>query len=397
MSISEERKMILKMLEDGKISSDEAARLLEALEGRNENTQTANGNSKQANFQDEIKKLKTKMDDWRQNLKTNYNQKDFDKAVDDFTKKAEKIGKNVAFTTAGLVDKVADYVGSFVESSMFNIFSNYAAVEKSFEVDIQEGDNVIVEAINGNIVLKKHPGDKIMIKSKVRSPHDDAFEVLQYYKEENDIRVDFKTEHNISVSHEIYVPAKKLGNIFVKTTNGKIYAEDVIATEFNAQSKNTAVDLLGLNCDKLDIRTKNAKVQAVYTIGKEVSIETSNGTIDVKHIKAERLDAATTNGKISVENVQNAEGSPNLDIRLSTTNSDIKVNMNDMDNKGYKIKAQTTNSSVNILIPDLLYHNLNRQSYGVGFVEATTNSYDTSDQKVNIEAYTKNGLIEIVK
>ena len=33
MSVSEERMMILKMLQEGKINSDEAAKLLEALEG----------------------------------------------------------------------------------------------------------------------------------------------------------------------------------------------------------------------------------------------------------------------------------------------------------------------------------------------------------------------------
>jgi len=112
MSYSEERLLILKMLEEGKITSEEAARLLEALEGNSKQEQTENTSKqqKQSGFYDEISKMRDRINEWTKDFKKNYTNKDFDKMVDEFSAKAEKLGKNVAAATLGVVDRIVDYV-----------------------------------------------------------------------------------------------------------------------------------------------------------------------------------------------------------------------------------------------------------------------------------------------
>lgn len=401
MSFSEEKMMILKMLQDGKINTEEAAKLLEALEGGSRQAASGNTSSRpqrpQINYNDEIVKMRERINEWKNDMKKNYNEKDFDRMVDEFSTKAEKIGKNVAATTVGFVDKMIDFVGSVVDTGNFNIFGSLNAVEKVYEAEAAEGMNIDLEGVNGQILVKKHQDNKVVIKSTIKSSLSDVDNVIAYSNEGNSVSLKVNKTPNLSVSHEVYIPAVKFNRMKFETSNGRLYIEDSISNEFESVTKNASIDLMGVNSDKISVNTKNAKISINYVTGKDIDINTNNSLIDVKNVKAGKLSAVTTNGKIFVESVQNIDDSSEAFISLKTTNGDIKANMNDMDNKAFKVKAQTTNGKVNLLIPELLYHSPSKVGYTGGFVEAETNGYDTNPQKVNINAETVNGYIEIVK
>lgn len=399
MSLSEERVLILKMLEEGKITSEEAAKLLETLEGTQKQTANENNTRQQKNtaYQEEIFKMRERINDWRKDFKNNYNQKDFDNMVEDFAVKAEKLGKNLATTTFGIVDKMIDFVGSFVDTNAFNMFGSYQAIERSFEADAREGMDLYFEGVNGSIIVKKHLENRIIVKSKVRSPQNNADSILMFGSGDGRTALTLNKIGNISVSHEIFLPVMKFKNIKLETTNGRIYVEDSLSEVFEAVTRNSHIELMGVNSDRISVNTKNAKIQIGYVIGRDIEINTNNSVIDIKHIKAQSIKAVTMNGRIMVENVQNIEHATEALMDLKTSNGGIKVNMNDMDNRGYKVKARTTNGGVNLLIPEMTYYNVNRQSAGSNFVEAESNGYQGYAEKVFINAETINGYIEIVK
>jgi DUF4097 and DUF4098 domain-containing protein YvlB len=399
MSHIEERMLILKMLEEGKITSEQAAQLIEALDaGENQKTdEFSSKQSKQANFQDEINKLRDRVKGWKKDFKNNYNQSDFDHMVEDFASKAEKLGKNVASTTFGIVDRVIDFVGSYVDTNSFNIFGKYTAVDKTFEIAAKDGMTFSIEGINGNILVKKHLDNKILIKTRVRSPLNNADGVLILDESEDEASLTLNKAPNMSVSHEVFIPAVKFKKIKIETSNGKIYVEDSMSEEFESTTRNSHIELMGVNSDKIAVNTKNAKIQVSYVIGRDIEINTNNSVIDIKHIKAENLKAYTMNGRISVENAQSYEGTTCMNLFLKTSNGGIKINMNDMDSRGYKVKAKTTNGGINLLIPEMTYHNINRQGVGSSFVEAESNGYDSYPLKAFINAETINGYIEVVK
>lgn len=401
MSLNEERMMILKMLQDGRINSEEAAKLLEALDGGRKQTTAENTayrqQRQQANYYDEINKFREKINDWKRDFTKNINEKDFDRMVDDFSAKAEKFGKNVATTTFGIVDRIVDYVGSVVDTGSFSVFGNNNVVEKSFEAIAQDGMDLSLEGINGQITVKKHSEDKIIIKSKIRSPQSYTDDVLLFTDSGNAVTLKLNKTEFISVSHEVFVPAVRFNKIRLETRNGKIAVEDTFSQQFESITKNAMIDLMGVNSGNIFIDTKNAKVFANYITGKTVNINTQNSIIDVKNIKTEKLSAFTANGKIAVENVQNIEGSADITIELKTKNGDIKANMNDMENMAYKVQARTTNGGINLLIPDLLYSNPGRTFSPDKTVDAQSSNYNNAPQRVNIYAETHNGYIEVVK
>ena len=152
MSVSEEKMMILKMLQEGRINSEEAAKLLEALESKKEPHHENKGFSipkpPPRNYYDEVAKVRERINEWRRDLSKNYNQSDFDKMVDEISAKADKFGKNVATAAFGIADKVADFVGSFIDTGAFKIFGNCVTEEEQFEAAATEGMNIELQATN---------------------------------------------------------------------------------------------------------------------------------------------------------------------------------------------------------------------------------------------------------
>jgi len=399
MSYSEERLLILKMLEEGKITSEEAARLIEALEGnkKQDHTESTSKQQKQSGFYDEISKMRDRINEWTKDFKKNYTNKDFDKAVDEFSAKAEKLGKNVASATLGIVDRIVDYIGSFVDTNAFNIFGSYKTIDKSFEVPAIDGIDLNVMAVNGHILVKKHHDNKIIIRSRVKSPQNNADEIISFTNDSNGVSITINKTGNLSVSHEIFLPTVKFKNIRFETSNGKILIEDSISEYMECTTKNAPIEITGASSDKTVISAKNSRIQTSYIISKNIQIDATNSVVDMKNIKAVDISTVTMNGRILVENLQNYQDFSEINLVLKTTNGGIKVNMNDMDNKGYKIKALASNGDVNLLIPELMYHNVNKQKTGGNFVEAESNGYANYSKKVNINAETSNGYIEIVK
>jgi DUF4097 and DUF4098 domain-containing protein YvlB len=400
MSMSEERLLILKMLEENKISSEEAAKLLAALDEKPEQESANNykRNQRANGFNEEAAKVRERVNEWKKGFKNNYSQADFDNMIDDFATKAEKFGKNVASTTVGIVDKVIDYVGSFVDTNSFNIFGSFQTVQKNFEVYPAENAVLEIAGVNGSISIKKHIDPKVVIISRIKSSAPNGEGIITFSDDPNNISIKVNsTAFNVSVSHEIFIPETKFKTIKIENSNGKIYIEDSLSEEITATTKNAHIELMGVNSDKISVNTKNARIQMSYIIGGNININTSNAVIDIKHIKATDVNAVTLNGRIAIENAQNVDGDSDMNMYLKTSNGSIKVNMNDMDSRVYKVKAHASNGTINLLIPEIMYHNVNRKGTGGGFVEAESKNYDSGLNKVNITAETMNGHIEVVK
>ena len=191
-------------------------------------------------------------------MSKNYNQSDFDKMVDEISAKAEKFGKNVATAAFGIADKVADFVGSFIDTGAFKIFGNCVTEEEQFEAAATEGMNIELQATNGQITVKKHQEDKILITAKIRTPQENAKGALAFSNENGTVAVKLARPdtYNLSVSYDVLLPAVKFNQIALETKNGKIYVEDVASEEFVSVTKNAAIDLTGITSSRIAAETK---------------------------------------------------------------------------------------------------------------------------------------------
>ncbi|MGI6668098.1 MAG: hypothetical protein ACOX4M_01175 [Acetivibrionales bacterium] len=183
------------------------------------------------NYFDEVARVRERINEWRREISKNYNQKDFDKMVDELSAKAEKFGKNLATAAFGVADKVVDFVGSIIDTGAFNIFGNCVQVEKTYEADAAAGANLELQATNGPIVVKKHDEDKIIIRAKIRTPQENAESALAFVNENGNVSLKLAKPdtYNLSVSYDVSVPAVKFNKLSLETKNSKICVEDTLS------------------------------------------------------------------------------------------------------------------------------------------------------------------------
>ncbi len=399
MAYSNEKMYVLEMLEKGKITSEEAARLIEALDGDKENKDfdfSFFKDSNKADFQGEVSKLGDRINNWIKDIKATYIQKDFDKSIDEFSSKIENIASAFTNTTTEVADKIADFVSNFIDNTTFNFFGSYKTIDKEYRTSAIEGIELDIHAVNGYITLKKHLENEIIVNSKIRCPQNDDQDYLTIINKNNQISINLTTTKNISISHEIYIPSMMFKKIRLETSNAKIYVEDIVSQDFEALTTNCDIELMGINCNNLYSKTKNAKIQIGYTTAKDIDISTINSSINIKHVKVGNLNASSNNGKIFIEDIHNYYETSMINIQVKTKNSGIKIDMNDMENKGYKIDAKTTNANIDILIPDMTYTTVDKE-LNENYVKAQSKNFSLFKKMVTINAETKNGNIEIIK
>ena len=157
----------------------------------------------------------------------------------------------------------------------------------------------------------------------------------------------------------------------------KIYCElpRVFVEEINAESKNAALYMCGVNAGNINMVTKNAKIKAEHITAHEVDAKTCNASIEVEGVKAGSLNLQTSNSKISVDETQadtarlvtsNAkvvtEDVNITHLYIKTSNSSIKMEdifgrrngiarQNNIEEQERTIEAHTTNGGVAVYVP----------------------------------------------
>ena len=139
--MKEERMMILTMLEEGKITSEEAIKLMEALEEGVIFEKVED--EKEEHEEEDTKKDHKKEKDFRSTFNT-----------------LEDIGSDIGNALSSLFDGLKDF------SPNFGLKYDYETIRTTLDMDISdiENPNLIFKAINDSIIIKPTDGDKILIE-----------------------------------------------------------------------------------------------------------------------------------------------------------------------------------------------------------------------------------------
>ena len=120
---------------------------------------------------------------------------------------------------------------------------------------------------------KKHTDSKIVIRSIVKSPEENAEEILDFGQNEGAVSIKYNKIGNISISHEIFLPAVKFKSIKLFTKTQQDLCGRFIAENFEAVTSNSNIDLMGVTGDKVNAATKNGRINFGYIIGREINIK----------------------------------------------------------------------------------------------------------------------------
>lgn len=300
--MQEERKMILKMIEDGKITADEGIALLKEL-GEAEKRETIQEEPTPNFLSNDV--------NWEKNqdYRGKYNQSTFTYRFTDFIEQA--------------IQKIKE----------FDLDLNFGG---SVEIDhiFHHRDSRILKADiaveNGSIRFVPWDEKDVRVECKVKVYHEKDVEAARKrFLDEvafhvTDEKLRFKCrDKSLKINATLYVPRQTYENVTLFTFNGQISGEVIEAQEFEAKTVNGRISI-----DKLTT--------------KKATLETVNGSISVDKLNAEKTDAKTVHGTINF-------ASTGGEADVETLNGTIKYKLTEASKS--KAYFKTTTGSIEITIP----------------------------------------------
>lgn len=360
-TMSEEKKIILRMLREGKITEDEALTLL-----------------------DSVKDTKKKADH------SKFGEFDTSQFVDKIAQAAAKIGK-----------ETKEYISNFdFEDISIKFRSNLdqkARAERVVTENVIGSDNLELEVNNrnGKIIIYSWDNEEIEARADVR--YDDRF-VSQNYsfikidREGNKVIVrpdyDKTSARHFTMNMTVAVPKKYFEQIKLESTNSGIEIKEIETGSLKVNSTNGTIIIEDSKAEIADISSTNAQISVKGISGHELQINTTNGRILISDVDASDVDINTTNGTIVVDEIK--ENVKNIDT--STNNGNITISIKDV----FKpVKAKVKNHFKDIdtnNFADSIFSNFVTED---GAMIAYSDGYEEEGEKLDIVASTYNGTINI--
>lgn len=399
--------MILSMLEEGKITSEEAIKLLEALEDVEVSRET-DGIKEESQRFEEKKESKT-----------------ISKPI---FNSLEDISSDIGNALSNMFDGLKDIGNSF------NFRGNYETITSDLDMDLSniENPSLDLRAINGSIRLRPKDGNKIFIKSTCQykngliSPNEPYFD---FYMDGNRIVFNPKYNSSISIKLDVSLPEKYYDEIILNSSNGKIDIQELNVDTLRCMTTNSSIDIVEVNSKEIDLTTKNGRIECRDTDSnllktvttnsniflmninsKEIDVKTANAKICINDIDARNIICKTSNSSIEAENIScdlvhlitsngkiicdNIDVDRVKDVKLITSNASINSEIYESTRDCY-FDLETSMGSISLEIPNLVYK-LNKQA-NLGFrkIVAHTTSFDEEKEHLKFIASTSNGSIKI--
>ncbi len=389
--MDDERMMILKMLEQGKITAEDATRLLDGI--------GAGGKSP---------KRATKEEHARSN---DPSEKGFDfealgasfiKKMDslsrDFEPTLKKVTEVVVEKTATITEKIADALtsattststASSTPSSSTSTASSGASSALVLEETIKTtGNDMQMMGLNGYVSLKGYNGETLTVKILYKAKKSGA--TIKLVNLGNRYFVDYNENDFASVCLDILFPNKLFCSITAQTNNGKLSIETATCDSMKLSNLNNEIELKKITATNLEVEGNNGTLFLTELNAQNANIENINGNVMAHNLEISKMRLMTLSGDINLT-MAGYQHYNNYLWSIESSNAAIKLNLPSTDAVAYNIHAHTALDSVAVRLSNLNYKTNDRHS-----VEAKSFHYDGAAKKVKLSVETSSAPIEIV-
>lgn len=391
----EEKMMILKMLQEGKITAEEAQKLLEAV---NKNTNNCESDTrkyekkleeKMKNLQQKANKVAEKLGSKLNSSAERFNQ-DPEKFGDDFSKRMEGFGNDIANSAVKFTDKLVNYLGNFID-----IGNDKYQYKKNFIFSMAENTDIKLDTCNFAVIVSPTEEKDFYVNLYVNTSIPNLV-IDEYFKaEQSDKCLSLKTQFPSRTwgKMEIMVP-QHLNNLNIITTNGKCELNNISANDIESNTSNGKIYLCNCQSKTIEAVTSNGKIEVSETAAAFAEFSTSNGKIDIENCKFDRLDAKTSNGSIVLDGINKMTASEG-NYSLRTSNGKIIMELENSEVLGCMIDATTSLGSITIDLPQLNYF-VDKKSFSMqSTAQIKSTNFDALQDKIYIKAHTSNSSIVI--
>lgn len=378
----EEKLLILKMLEEGKIKSEEAVKLLEALEkSKVSQNRFVNKDASSIKLNDTINEISKKAERFAE------------KFGPDFISKVENVSNDFADAAVRFADKMVSYLNNGIKN-----IEKYNVITKKFTIPVTNDDmKICFKTQNLRISINGSDNKEVSIKL-VLNLYDEEINVDDYIQLTNDNEsISFVSKFPINIYGELEVSVpKNIKELITETTNAKCLFVDIHAALMNVATTNGKIEIDKCILSNLTSKTNNGKTSVNKTTAGSARVETSNAGIEVTDSSFDDLKVFTSNNYINFNNVHSIDSAEAL-YEAQTTNGRIIIALFENEGTAYKINAKTSLGNINLSNIDSSFtieiNDNNMQSEAI----ITADNYEEKEKRILINATTTNSSINISK
>lgn len=412
----EEKMLILKMLQEGKITTDEAVKLLEALE--KSSASTVPSGSRINEIKDELaaKLNEMKIDEklnkfgekatkfaetlgekatkfagqFGENMSSEKINNNTEKFTEEFAKRMESLGQDIAESTSKLADTFASQLGGLFETGYEKF--KYSS---SYNYPVTEGASIYLRTNNFSIKVNPTEAKEIVVNLYANSSLPQLV-IDEYFKaivDGSSYRLSSDFPGRTWGKIEVQLP-KGMEILSFSTDNAKCEINDMQAKLINCSTSNGRVVIARCSADEIEILTDNERVLLDEASARTANIRTSNSKIAIGNCRLDNVDAKTTNGSIMVSTSRKGD-SLSANYILSTSNGKIDVGLGSAEGFEHMVDAHTTMGSITVNLANLTY-SMDKKSIGMeSTAQVKSEGFDTASNKITIKANTSNAPINI--
>ncbi|QQK81556.1 DUF4097 domain-containing protein [Salicibibacter cibi] len=302
--MQEERKMILQMVEDGKISPEDGSKLIKALSsGKEKETTTSSATTRKSKEEDKTETsgstdLSTTIDwdksnrhydeSWR-----NYRE-DRDAKGSPFSEGARWFTEFVDSAVHKIKELDLDFnFGSAQEIN--HIFQHTNMQERIFELSLE----------NGSIDIQPWDGEdgKIECSAKIYKAENEE-DARRIFLEDTvfesvDEELHFYTKSKkIKLQATVYVPRERFEKLSLYTFNGHLNMNGLNSVALSAKVVNGSINMEDVRADVLEAETVNGVIDLDGATSERADLRTVHGSIDING-NIEDIDAESVNGSVN--------------------------------------------------------------------------------------------------
>jgi len=424
-----EKMSILKMLEDGKITAGEAARLLEAAtpptgrpakagEGRPDRPQRDReprhqgggeahhpGDGK-AHHRGDGESRHPGNESRRPRPSPGGGERSFDGFADDLGKKFEGLAREwepklqrfaeaVVEKTADAADKLSRTISPPATEEQRRTGPKpsspgpaSAGTLTTFEKTVKPGHNELaLKGKNANVRVKGYNGDKITLKvitkAKTSHPELDFMQLGERYVlhySESDFE---KVEVDALIPEALFDVVKISGN------NGALDISSIQTGHLFVEFANGKAECRGISGDNLEIAHVNGPLVLLDISGQNGKMETTNGPVKASGMDIENLRLETTNSPMEIL-ISGFKRHRSYTWMLETSNADMALNLPTGPDLGYYVKCHTSLGRIKNGLVNMDY-SVNDNAH----MEARSFRYDESPKQIKLSLETSNASISI--
>lgn len=390
----EERMMILKMLQEGKITPDEANKLIEAIERGSTRDNSNRVNT--INIEEKINRIGEKAGKAAEKLNKSFNsnaekiQSNADKVAGDFSKRFESFGNDMAEAAVKFSDKLVNFL-----NNTFDIGYDKYEYSKTYTYPATSLANINLKATNFAIKAAPSDGDEIIVNIYANSTTPDLNLDEHFIADisDNNYALTCEFSNRTWGKIELLIP-QNIVSMIIDTTNGRCEINEINAESIKSHTTNGKVLINNCKLDNITAITNNGRVVFKQDTAKTANISTSNGRIDISESQIDNIEAKTSNGSIKLSEItkpQSSEGRYNL----RTSNGKISLVLCNTDDCSFVVDANTSLGGIHTNLPESSYTIDKKGSNINSSAIITSTNKDTAENKIFIKANTSNASITI--